>query len=240
MAMHLVTDGGDHFWIERASSTIEFPVADDQKLKNIYGNLNPHVSFRIVRDNDLFDAVLVGVGRFGVVVSMVLRVVPQYCLLEHRRLADWSNIKALLKSPAHHHAFDSAFFFGSGAAADQADFGRRFGAVAKAQNRFLQIAINTSPHLNDEHRVGVTQRWFHPNTKPEAIDPNTNELRGRAERGTPSTAGMTTNYDRQILRRVRVPPAETFSLMPAVTATLSLVLCARQQGKSKRSSRTMR
>ena len=195
VAMHLVTDGGDHFWIERASSTIEFPVADDQKLKNIYGNLNPHVSFKIVRDNDLFDAVVVGVGRFGVVVSMVLRVVPQYCLLEHRRLADWSNIRAMLKSPAHHHAFDSAFFFGSSAAADQTAFARRFRAVAKTQNRFLQIAVNVSPHLNDEHRVGVTQRCFHPNTKPEAIDPNTNELRGRTERGTPAAAGMTTNYD---------------------------------------------
>src|SRR5215467_4435135 len=43
VAMHLVTDGGDHFWIEWASSTIEFPIADDQKLKNTYGNLNPHV-----------------------------------------------------------------------------------------------------------------------------------------------------------------------------------------------------
>ena len=41
----------------------------------------------------------------------------------------------------------------------------------------------------------MTQRWFHPNTKPEAIDPNTDELRGRKERGTPATAGMTTNYD---------------------------------------------
>jgi hypothetical protein len=125
---------------------------------------------------------------------MVLRVVPQYCLLEHRRLADWSNIKAMLKTPARHHAFDSAFFFGSTAATDQALFASRFGAVASAQNRFLQIAINPSPHLRDEHRVGVTERWFHPNTKPEAIDPNTDELRGRRERGIPETAGTTASY----------------------------------------------
>lgn len=194
VAMHLVTDGGDHYWIERASSTIEFPIADDQKLTDIYGNLHPHVTFKIVRDNDLFDAVVVGVGRFGVVVSTVLRVVPQYCLLEHRRLADWSNIKAMLKTPARHHSFDSAFFFGGSAAADQATFASRFGPVATAQNRFLQIAINPSPHLRDEHRVGVTQRWFHPNTKPEAIDPNTDELRGRRERGAPDTAGTTASY----------------------------------------------
>lgn len=195
LAMHLVTDGGDHFWIERASSQVEFPIADDAKLKNVYGNLNPNVNFNIIRDNDVFDSVVVGVGRFGVVVSMVLRVVPQYCLLEHRRLDNWSNVKAILKSPAQHHAFDSAFFTGADPAADMAAFDARFGAVAKAQNRFLQIAINVSPHLIDEHRVGVSQRWFHPNTKPEAIDPNTDELRGRKERGTPATAGMTTNYD---------------------------------------------
>jgi hypothetical protein len=205
VAMHLVTDGGDHFWVERASSTIEFPIADDSKLQSVYGNLNSTVSFKIVRDNDLFDAVVVGVGRFGVVVSMVLRVVPQYCLLEHRRLADWSLIKAMLKTPARHHAFDTGVFFGSGAATDQAGFARRFGTVATAQNRFLQIAINPSPHLRDEHRVGVTQRWFHPNTAPEAIDPNTGDVRGRRERGIasgnpaglPETAGTTPSYSPQ-------------------------------------------
>ena len=143
----------------------------------------------------MFDSVVVGVGRFGVVVSMVLRVVPQYCLLEHRRLDNWSKVKAILKSPAQHHAFDPAFFTGANPAVDMAAFDARFGLAAKTQNRFLQIAINVSPHLIDEHRVGVTQRWFHPNTKPEAIDPNTGDLRGRRERGTPATAGMTTTYD---------------------------------------------
>jgi hypothetical protein len=147
-------------------------------------------------------------------------------------LADWSNIKAMLKTPARHHSFDSAFSLAPVLRRIKL-LANRFGAVAKAQNRFLQIAINVSPHLNDEHRVGVTQRWFHPNTKPEAIDPNTNELRGCTERGTPATAGMTTNYDPPDTPSGSGSPAEIFSLMPAVTATLSPVWCARLQRKSK-------
>jgi hypothetical protein len=195
VALHLVTDGGDHFWIEPSSSQIEAPIADDAKLHAVYGGLNPNVTFNIIRNNDVFDSVVVGVGRFGVVVSMVLRVVPQYCLLEHRRLDNWTSIKSILKGPARHHAFDFAFFTGAGAALDKATFDTRFKNVAAAQNRFLQIAVNLSPHHHDEHRCGVTQRWFHPNTKPEAIDPNTNEIRGRNERGTPAKAGKSPSYE---------------------------------------------
>jgi hypothetical protein len=195
VALHLVTDGGDHFWIEPRSSPVEFPIADDAKLQAVYGGLNPNVHFDIIRNNDVFHSVVVGVGRFGVVVSMVLRVVPQYCLLEHRRLSNWSDIKATLKGPARHHAFDFAFFTAPNAASDKTDFDNRFVDAAATQNRFLQIAINPTPHLHDDHRCGVTQRWFHPNTKPEAIDPNTGELRGRSERGTPAVAGKTSNYE---------------------------------------------
>lgn len=194
VAVHLVTDGGDHFWIEPSSSQIEFPIAADGKLQAVYGGLNPDVTFKIIRNTDVFHSVVVGVGRFGVVVSMVVRVVPQYCLLEHRRLDDWTNLKSMLKGPAHHHAFDFAFFTGGNAAVDKAAFDARFGHVAAAQNRFLQIAINLSPHQHDEHRCGVTQRWFHPHTKPEAIDPNTDEVRGRPERGTPTQAGLSPAY----------------------------------------------
>ena len=197
VAVHLVTDGGDHLWIEPLSSPIEFPIADDKKLRSVYGGLNPDVRFDIIRDNDVFHSVVVGVGRFGVVVSMVLRVVPQYCLLEHRRLADWSDIKTTLKGPARRHAFDFGFFVAPNPASDKTDFDKRFLDAAATQNRFLQIAINPTPHAGGDHRCGVTQRWFHPNTKPEAIDPTTADLRGRRERGTPAAAGKTPTYEPQ-------------------------------------------
>lgn len=201
VAVHLVTDGGDHFWIEPSSSEIlpghvaHLPIAADAKLHAVYDGLNPHVTFKIIRDNDVFHSVVVGVGRFGVVVSMVLRVVPQYCLLEHRRLDNWTNIKSILNGPMRHHAFDSAFFSGINAAADKAGFDQRFKKEAASQNRFLQIAVNLSPHQHDEHRCGVTQRWFHPNNKPEAINPNNNRIRGRDERGIPAKAGKSSSYE---------------------------------------------
>ncbi|RYF51415.1 MAG: hypothetical protein EOO38_03285 [Cytophagaceae bacterium] len=201
VALHLVTDGGNHFWIEPRTSAVKFPIADDKNLKTKYGNLHPSATFKIIRDNDIFNSVVIGVGRFGVVVSIVLRVVPQYCLLEHRRLSDWSSIKALLKAPKHHHAFDFAFFREPDAAQDKAKFAKNFPAGYRDRNRFLQIAINPTPHGHDDHRCGVTQRWFYPNTKEEAFDPKSNELRGRNERGIfkiegkADTAGTTTNYE---------------------------------------------
>jgi hypothetical protein len=203
VALHLVTDGGDHYWIEPSSSPIELPVADDAKLTAIYQELNGDVRFQIIRDNDIFQSVVVGVGRFGVVVSMVLRVVPQYCLLEHRRLTHWSSIKAILKGPARHHAFDSVFFPGAAAAADKAAFYERFGKGPPSDNptvqlpwinRFLQIALHLSPSLHDDHRCGVTQRWFYPSNLREAIDPDTGGIRGRKDRGTNDTAGKTSAY----------------------------------------------
>lgn len=195
VALHLVTDGGDHFWIEPSSNKIDFPIADDAKLQAYYGKLNPNVSFNIIRNNDVFHSVVVGVGRFGIVVSMVLRVVPQYCLLEHRRLGNWTSIKSILKGPSRHHAFDFAAFAGDDPVVDKAAFDKRFKTVAFAQNRFLQIAVNLSPHQYDEHRCGITQRWFHPNTSPEAIDPSTKEIRGRCERGTLAKAGKSPSYE---------------------------------------------
>ncbi len=199
VALHLVADGGDHYWIEPEGSAFEFRITDDAKLMAAYAGIDPTVNFQIIRNNHVFNAVTVGVGRFGVVVSVVLRVVPQYCLLQHRRLDNWSSIKSLLKSPAKHNSFSSAFCTGPNAASDKAGFDTRFGAQALTANRFLQIAVNTCPHRNDEHRVGITQRWFHPMQGPEAIDPGGN-VRGRNERGLPAVAGMTSAY---------VPPDKT-------------------------------
>jgi hypothetical protein len=56
------------------------PITDDLKLANAL----PCKDTEIVRDDGLFDALLVGVGRFGVIYSYVLRVRPAF------RLADWT------------------------------------------------------------------------------------------------------------------------------------------------------
>ncbi len=194
VAVHLVTDGGDHFWIEPASSQLEHQLTDDVKLENAYGGISSNGKFKIIRDNDIFDSVVVGVGRFGVVVSLVLRVVPQYCLLQHRYLGDWSAIKPVLKGPSRHFGFNAPFFSGADAATDKAEFDKNFNVDPESNNRFLQIAINTCSHKNDEHRCGVTQRWFRAVNSPHAVDPSGN-VHGRKERGDPSVAGKSSPYE---------------------------------------------
>ncbi len=201
LALHLVTEGGAHFWIEPASvrgyvqNGQPFSLTDDDKLRQYYENLVPGVPFKIVRDDEIFDAVTVSVGRFGVVSSVVLRVVPQYCLHEHRRLSLWSLIKPQLLGPARHHAFDGVFFAGTQVeiANDVQSFSQRFGPPAALQGRFLQISFNIAPIHGSDYRCGVTQRWFHPMSGPEAFDP-AGELRGRPERGTFARAGLSGPY----------------------------------------------
>ena len=76
MAMHLVTVDGRELWVERASQ----PITDDVALALVL----PCPDTQIVRDDDLFNALLVGFGRFGVIYSYVLRVRPAF------RLAEWT------------------------------------------------------------------------------------------------------------------------------------------------------
>jgi hypothetical protein len=76
MAMHLVTQDGRELWIERASA----PITDDLKLANAL----PCKDAEILRDDGVFDALLVACGRFGVIYSYVLRVRPAF------RLAEWT------------------------------------------------------------------------------------------------------------------------------------------------------
>lgn len=173
VAVHLVTDGGSHFWIEQGVGRNEFPIiTDDEKLLEQYGNI-AGAPFEIIRDNDVFDAVVVSAGRFGIVASLVLRVVPQYCLHDHRVLDDWSKVKSLLNNPQQHHFFDRVYLPAP--------------AQERIENRFLQIGINISPHKGNEHRCGITQRWFVSHDSPESKNPD-GTLRGRKERGTLETA----------------------------------------------------
>ena len=76
MAMHLVTVNGRELWVERASQ----PITDDVALALAL----PCRDAEIVRNDDLFNALLVGFGRFGVIYSYVLRVRPAF------RLAEWT------------------------------------------------------------------------------------------------------------------------------------------------------
>jgi hypothetical protein len=135
VALHLVADGGKHYWIE---SIADPQLTDDDKLNSLYGSEN----FEIIRtpDDDVFNAIVVSVGRFGIIYSVVLRVVPQYCMHERRRLHVWQDIKHQIKDrqgPLYTEP-----------------------AVPAAQCRFLQIAVCLTPHENfQKNLVGITKRW---------------------------------------------------------------------------------
>ncbi len=144
LAMHLVADGGKHYWIEAVSN--DRPQLTDDFMMSIefgiteYGGIE---NFEIIRDNNVFDAVLVSVGRFGVIYSVVLRAVPQYALHELRRLHVWQDFKHQVKDR------NGPLFTEP--------------SVESAKCRFLQIAICLTPHANfTKNLAGITKRWGIP------------------------------------------------------------------------------
>ena len=61
IAMHLVTDGGKHYWIERQSA---LPFADREKLIELYGadKAGRPSNFEVLRDDDVFNALAAGLA----------------------------------------------------------------------------------------------------------------------------------------------------------------------------------
>ena len=152
VAVHLVADGGRHYWIERVDHERYFPqLTDDAALTNFYGAaevLGGPGNFHIIRDNQILDAVLVSVGRFGVIYSAVLRAVLQYSLWERRRMHLWQDIRTQISasSPGNPGLFQDKIV-----------------QKPDANQRFLQVAVCLTPHLNFMRNLaGVTKRWEIP------------------------------------------------------------------------------
>ena len=149
LAMHLVADGGRHYWIERRVRRRSVQMTDDQKLQALYGDARyggPD-NFAIRRDDDLFNAVLIGAGRFGVVYSIVVGAVRQYSLYEQRRLRTWQEVKPLIGDR------NSELFTGTSPV----------GAPHDQPQKFLQIAVCLTTHQNfTRNLAGVTRRWNGP------------------------------------------------------------------------------
>ncbi|MBC7988645.1 MAG: hypothetical protein H7Y19_03555 [Luteimonas sp.] len=148
VALHLVADGGMHYWIEPVDRERFAPqLCDDDALTALYGHdrYGGPDNFRIIRDTDIFNAVLVSVGRFGILYSAVLRAVPQYSLWERRRLHLWQDIK-------HQIADRGGLLFNDSEV-----------EAGPSKQRFLQVVVCLTPHLNFmRNLVGVTKRWNAP------------------------------------------------------------------------------
>lgn len=153
-AMHLVTDGGAHFWIERSPNPNR-PLqlqTDQTALQKLFAVLNAP-SFQVVHDDDTFNSVLVAAGRFGIVYSVVLRVVRQYSLHVDRTLTTWEAIKGQIADP------NSALF-------QQPAIGSS--GQTPPPCKFLQIAPCVTPQQNfGAHLCGVTKMWNGPLAKSQ-------------------------------------------------------------------------
>lgn len=166
MALHLVADGGRHYWIEPSSPTpLGTPLTDDAPLQALYGGLG---SFEIIRDDGIFNAALVSAGRFGIVYSLVVAAVRQYCLHEERRMTTWQKIRSQIGDPTSDLYHEQVFYSEQNPPQQ-----------APSPNRFLQIALSVTPHLNGgSHHAGVTKRW----NVPLVVNPATGNPAGRMER----------------------------------------------------------
>jgi hypothetical protein len=162
-----VADGGKHYWIEPMDHSLGV-ITDDAKLKKLYGddkyrgNEAPGTgkNFEIIRNESVFNAVLIGAWRFGIVYSVVMRARRQYSLHEERRLTNWQAIKSQVTNPT------GSLFVGST-------------PVSPLKNRFLQIAVSVTPYANfTKNLAGVTRRW----NVPIAVNPINLQPAGRAER----------------------------------------------------------
>jgi hypothetical protein len=178
MAMHLVADGGKHFWIEPSMtewSGREFVLTDEAALTKVYGSKGAPGSFTVLRDDDLFNAVLVSAGRFGVVYSVVFRVVRQYVVHQQRRLNTWQNIRSEI-------ADTTSQFYTVLRNGDGTDGGGRPGSGGGGDNEpnhYMEIDINVVPHGNFmQNRCSINKRssrtLYNWRTDPFAV--------GRAER----------------------------------------------------------
>jgi hypothetical protein len=135
-AIHLVADGGKHYWIEpivQPESSLQ--LTDDDLLMSTYGNLGVG-DFQIERNDQLFRSVLASAGRFGVVYSVVLRAVRQYMLHEKRELHDWQDMKKLIADRT------SSLY------------------TEPSNNRFLQLVVCLTSYASSSRNLcGKTQRW---------------------------------------------------------------------------------
>jgi hypothetical protein len=155
LAIHLVADGGDHYWIEpHDRGAFGIPLVDDAKLEECYGNAGGNgpgaPRFHIIResDNNLFDAVLISAGRFGIIYSVVLAAVPQFSLRQRVWVPTWQEVARDLEKASH----------GVGAGEAWPELFRHPDDPTK-RTEYLQAVVCLTPMHSEENLCGVTKRW---------------------------------------------------------------------------------
>ena len=84
-AIHLVGPGGQEWWIEPTNG-----ITDPTRLGQTRDGVRLCNDISVVRDDQMFRAALVSLGRMGVIYSVVLEVVPAFRLAQRRVASKWS------------------------------------------------------------------------------------------------------------------------------------------------------
>ena len=85
-AIHLVTGSGVEYWIESSSS----PFTDDD---NTLLSSLPCPDTKIIRDDQIFNALKVGLGRFGIIYSYIIKVTNSFNVAEYANNVRWVDLK---------------------------------------------------------------------------------------------------------------------------------------------------
>jgi hypothetical protein len=115
-AIHLIGPGGQEFWIERSSGLTVGSEADTQSLLRATIDADPRVATEmctgilVKKDDDLFRAVLVSVGRMGFVYSLVIKTVSAFKLEETRSAEIWETYRANLGAEMFNAFTESKYF----------------------------------------------------------------------------------------------------------------------------------
>jgi hypothetical protein len=86
VGLHIVGEGGQGFWIERASR----PVVGPAFLATL--------GARLLRDDRLFNAASVSFGSFGLGHAMLVEAVPIFLLERHVRRYDYDDVRAAIRT----------------------------------------------------------------------------------------------------------------------------------------------
>lgn len=137
-AIHLVSRDGQEYWIERESAPITGWPLVEPVAPPALGEALSCDDIEIRYDDDLFLAVLVACGRFGVVYSFVVEVVQEFTLRETVERMTWSDVRNGLLGLT---TVDNPLVR----------------APREAPARFVDILM--TPHTRPEEEVFVRRRW---------------------------------------------------------------------------------
>jgi hypothetical protein len=208
VALHVVVDGGKHYWIEPTRSERTPPFIDEAKLRAFYGQpqFGGPDNFDVLHDAQAFRAALVQVGRFGVVYSAVLKVMPQYGLYQTVRFDRWENVRDQIADP------NSPLFVETHGLKSQ---------MGTVPQRFLQVAVCPVP-ISDgtAHQCSVTKRWTVPLGD---VDPSPlTAVNGQpALAGRPERVGAAGSYDPILNARVFANAGKSIPYSPNGTSAPS-------------------